>query len=93
MLSRLTDVRALAPSIAWMKMIGTGTNTVFMVLHFPQDHFIHVLGIGLFVCDVIYVVWLRKKREAQRRGIPGIPPLDSREAVLAPEDYRPAVAA
>jgi hypothetical protein len=88
----MTDVRALAPSIGWMKMIGTGTNTVFMVLHFPQDRFIHTLGVGLFICDVIYVVWLRKKREAQRRGIPGIPPLESREPVQAPEDAVPAAA-
>lgn len=91
LLSRLTDVRGLAPSIGWMKMIGTGTNTVFMFLHFPHDRFIHVLGVGLFICDVIYVAWLSKKREAQRRGIPGIPALDSREPVLAPEDY-PAAA-
>jgi hypothetical protein len=93
LLSRLSVVRALAPSIAWMKMIGTGTNTVFMVLHFPQDHFIHVLGVGLFVCDAIYTVWLYQKRAAQRRGIPGIPPLDSRAEVLAPEDYPVAAAA
>jgi hypothetical protein len=92
MLARLDDVRGLAPSVAWMKMIGTGTNTVFMFLHFPQDRFIHTMGVGLFVCDCIYIVWLRKKREAQRRGIPGVPPLDSREPVLAPGD-RPAVAA
>jgi len=84
MLSRLDDVRALAPSVAWMKMIGTGTNTVFMMLRFPADHYLHALGIGLFVCDVIYTVWLYKKRAAQHRGIEGIPSLDSREPVLAP---------
>lgn len=84
MLSRLDDVRGLAPSVAWMKMIGTGTNTVFMILHFPADHFLHALGIGLFICDVIYIVWLRRKRAVQRLGIPGIPALDSREPVLAP---------
>ena len=93
MLARLTDVRGLAPSVGWMKMIGTGTNTVFMILHFPADHFIHALGIGLFVLDIVYLVWLRQKREAQRRGIPGVPPLDSREPVLAPGDgARPAAA-
>lgn len=86
MLSRLTDVRALAPSVGWMKMIGTGTNTVFMILHFPADHFIHAMGIGLFICDVIYVVWLKRKRDAQRAGIPGVPALDSLEPVLAPGD-------
>lgn len=84
LLSRMTDVRGLAPSVAWMKMVGTGTNTVFMILHYPTDRFLHALGIGLFVCDVIYVVWLRKKREAQRQGIPGIPALDSLEPVEAP---------
>lgn len=84
MLSRLDDVRALAPSVAWMKMIGTGTNTVFMFLRYPADSFLHALGVGLFVCDVIYIVWLRRKRQAQARGIPGIPPLDSREPVAVP---------
>jgi hypothetical protein len=92
LLARFKDVRGLAPSIAWMKMIGTGTNTVFMVMHFPDDHFIHALGIMLFVCDVIYTVWLKRKRDAQRRGIPGVPPLDSREPVLAPEDLAAAAA-
>ena len=84
LLARLTDVRGLSPAIGWLKMIATGTNTVFMFLHFPDDGFIHALGVGLFVCDAIYVVWLRRKREAQRQGIAGIPPLESREPVLAP---------
>jgi hypothetical protein len=84
MLARLTDVRGLAPSVAWMKMIGTGTNTVFMILRFPADHFLHALGIGLFVCDVIYLVWLKQKRAAQAAGIPGIPAIDSMEPVQAP---------
>lgn len=84
MLSRLVDVRALAPSVGWMKMIGTGTNTVFMMLHFPADNFIHALGIGLFLLDVLYVVWLRSKRRAQAAGIPGVPALDAKGPVLAP---------
>lgn len=84
LLSRMTDVRGLALSVGWMKMIGTGTNTVFMLSRFPTDHFLHSLGIGLFICDAIYVIWLKKKRAAQAAGIPGIPALDSREPVEAP---------
>lgn len=93
MLARLDDVRGLATSVAWMKMIGTGTNTVFMMLHFPADRFIHALGLGLFLLDVIYVVWLRQKRAAQGRGLPGVPALDSREPVLAPGERALAAAA
>lgn len=84
MLSRLRDVRGLAMSVAWMKMIGTGTNTVFMFLHFPDDRFIHLLGVSLFVCDVIYIAWLQGKRRAQAAGLPGVPAIDSLEPVAAP---------
>lgn len=85
LLSRMTDVRGLSLSVGWLKMVGTGTNTLFTLSKYPDDHYLHSLGIGLFILDVIYLIWLKKKRDAQTAGIPGIPPIDSREPVEAPE--------
>ncbi|HEX6902147.1 MAG TPA: hypothetical protein VF789_20695 [Thermoanaerobaculia bacterium] len=54
--------------IAWLKMIGTGTNTIFMNIYPPyaDNHFLHYLSIAttLVDCVYIYLVW-KLKRQAR----------------------------
>lgn len=57
--------------VAWMKGLGTGMNTVFMFIHFPEDVFLHFCGVVIAICDVIYFTMLLRDR---RRGIK---PLDA----------------
>ena len=80
MLWRLTDVRGLSPWVAWTKMIGTGTNTVFMFLHYPEEQFLHSMGVLLWLADMTYIVMLHHRRRNQVS-----PPLSSREPVGMPE--------
>ncbi len=53
--------------IAWLKMIGTGTNTVFMNIHaaYADNHFLHFLSIATTTVDCVYIYLLwRMKRQA-----------------------------
>lgn len=84
MITRLTDVHGLSPWVAWLKCIGTGTNTIFMFLRFPEDNFLHLLGVILFFFDIAYIYMLSLRRKRQAAGIPGVPPLDSLEPVAYP---------
>jgi hypothetical protein len=51
--------------IAWLKFLGTGLISVFMVMHYPDNHFIHLLAAIIAVYDGWYVGVLH----AHRRGV------------------------
>jgi len=46
---------------AWLRSFGTGANTVFMMLHYPDNHFVHSLGIMAFALDMGYLYLFKKK--------------------------------
>lgn len=48
--------------IAWLKMIGTGMNTVFMLKNYPEDVFLMYLGGLIFVFDLWYAIWMTRDR-------------------------------
>lgn len=75
-LARLKDVRGMSPTVSWMKMVGTGLNTIFMILVFPSDPLVYGMGITLWTLDMFYIFWLRQRRAAQAAGIEGVPRLD-----------------
>src|SRR5688572_11636813 len=54
--------------IAWLKMFGTGTNTVFMNIHpaYAGNHFLHLLSIATTTVDCVYIylVW-KMQRDAR----------------------------
>lgn len=58
--------------IAWLKMIGTGTNTVFMNIHaaYADNHFLHFLSIATTTVDCLYIYLLwRMKRQASSSAL------------------------
>ncbi len=59
--------------IAWLKMFGTGTNTVFMNIHpaYAGNHFLHLLSIATTTVDCVYIylVW-KMQREARTQASP-----------------------
>jgi hypothetical protein len=63
LIARATNPHQFSPWIAWMKMIGTGTNTVFMFLHYPDNYFVHTVGVNIFIIDMIYIYLLNKRRK------------------------------
>jgi hypothetical protein len=67
-----TDVNLLSTPVAWLKMIGTGMNSVMMFLHFHSPeiyagaYLLQILCTFVFVLDCLYIYWLVvRKRTGQ----------------------------
>jgi surface polysaccharide O-acyltransferase-like enzyme len=60
--------------VAWLKMIGTGTNTVFMNIHaeYADNHFLHFLTIATTTVDCVYIylVWKLKRQARAASSVP-----------------------
>jgi hypothetical protein len=50
--------------ISWLRMIGTGLNTVFLFLHYPGMHFLQSLGVMALIIDNVYIYAFIKGRRA-----------------------------
>lgn len=74
--------------IAWLKMVGTGTNTVFMNIHpaYAENHFLHLLSIATTTVDCVYIylVWkLQRQARAQDNSVSS-EPASATSAVASP---------
>jgi hypothetical protein len=58
------DLEGFSLPVAWLKCVGTGMNTVMMMLHYPANHFLHALGILAFILDTTYIAYFLGKRKA-----------------------------
>jgi len=60
--------------IAWLKMIGTGTNTVFMNIYpgYADNHFLHYLSIATTTVDCVYIylVWKLQRQASALSSVP-----------------------
>lgn len=60
--------------IAWLKMVGTGTNTVFMNIYagYADNHFLHFLSIATTTVDCVYIylVWRLKRQASAASSVP-----------------------
>ena len=59
-------------SISWLRMIGTGLNTVFLFLHYPHMRFLLSLGVMALIIDNIYIYLFIKGRRTQ---VPDVAPV------------------
>lgn len=50
-------------NFAWLRGFGTGANTVFMFMHYPDNHFVHALGVIAFILDMGFLVMFKKKEK------------------------------
>jgi hypothetical protein len=48
--------------ISWLRMIGTGLNTIFLFLHYPHLHFLLSLGVMSLIIDNVYIYLFIKGR-------------------------------
>ena len=48
---RQEDLSGFSLSVAYLRSVGTGLNTVFMILHYPDNHFLHAMGLIALVLD------------------------------------------
>lgn len=68
-----TDVSLLSTPVAWLKMIGTGMNSVMMFLHFHSveiyagAHLLHIICVFVFVLDCLYIYWLLQRKRTQKQ--------------------------
>jgi hypothetical protein len=49
--------------ITWLRMIGTGLNTIFLFLHYPEMHFLQALGVMALIIDNAYIVIFIRQRK------------------------------
>lgn len=61
-----SDLSKLSWTIAWLKMIGTGTNTIFMNIHpeYADNYFLHYISILTTTLDCIYIYLFWRMRKA-----------------------------
>lgn len=45
---------------AWLMFVGNALMSVFVFIHYPNQHFLALLCIAVFILDLIYVLLLRK---------------------------------
>jgi hypothetical protein len=58
-----------SPAIGWLRSVGTGMNTIFMLLHYPDNHFLHSMALLSMALDAAYLVLfhVRKSRVGMAR--------------------------
>jgi hypothetical protein len=62
MLIQAPSLAGFSWNIAWMRSVGTGMNTVFMLLHYRENHFLHVLALSSLALDAWYCGLFLKRR-------------------------------
>lgn len=51
-------------AVSWLRMLGTGLNTVFLFLHYPAMHFLLSLGVLSLIMDNVYIYLLMSRKKA-----------------------------
>ncbi len=52
--------------VTWLRTYGTGLNTIFMYLVYPEHHLLHFIATSAFVIDHMFIYIYYKKRRAHR---------------------------
>lgn len=68
MLMRAPTLAGFSWHIGWMRSVGTGMNTVFMLLHYPNNHFLHTLALTSLALDMGYLWLFRRKMAVAARA-------------------------
>jgi hypothetical protein len=50
-------------TVAWTKFLGNTSMSVFVHLHHPEAHFLHLLTIAVFILNIIYIVQVSGKKK------------------------------
>jgi hypothetical protein len=57
-----SDFTGFSLTIAFLRTIGTGMNTVFMIIHYHDNHWLHAMGLIALLFDVFYIAAFVRKR-------------------------------
>jgi hypothetical protein len=56
--------------ISWLRMIGTGLNTIFLFLHYPHMYFLLSLGVMALIIDNVYIyLFIRGRRASHTAAV------------------------
>ena len=50
-------------TVAWTKFLGNTSMSVFVYMHHPEAHFLHLLTIAVFFLNIIYIVQVSGKKK------------------------------
>ena len=62
---RMADVAPFSMAVAWLKGLGTGMVTVFTFLAYPDNDFVHAMGLMCAVLDGFYVYVLSQRKRGR----------------------------
>jgi hypothetical protein len=48
--------------VAWTKFLGNTSMSIFVYLHHPEAHFLHLLTIAVFILNIIYIIQASGKK-------------------------------
>lgn len=68
LLLRQEDVERFSQWAAWLRTIGTGMNTVFMIIRYPENDFLKFIAIVAAPIDLTYCYLLWRMKRAARRS-------------------------
>ncbi|UOZ07013.1 hypothetical protein [Amycolatopsis sp. WQ 127309] len=60
--------RLFSLTFAWLRTAGSGVMTVFMLLHYPDNHFLIGMAVLSAALDVGYLVLFTRKKNAESRS-------------------------
>jgi hypothetical protein len=66
------DLKGFSFNVAWLRTFGTGANTVFMFLHYRQNHFLHSMAATSFVIDLVFIGIFLRLRGRQPAAVKGL---------------------
>ena len=69
LLLRQSPLVSESSEVTWLRSIGTGLNTIFLLLHYPNSHFLLSLGLLSLVIDSTYIVIFFKLRRATLNAV------------------------
>lgn len=62
-------LKGLSFNVGWLRTFGTGANSVFMFLHYPNNHFVQSMAATSFVIDITYLWIFLHFRSKQTRSV------------------------
>jgi hypothetical protein len=63
------DLKGFSFNVGWLRSFGTGANTVFMFMHYPDNHFLHSMAATSFVIDMVFLgMFLKMRRALKAQG-------------------------
>ncbi len=63
LLIKAPNLSGFSNAIGWMRSVGTGMNTVFMLLHYRDNHFLHAMALTSLILDATYL-WIYRQKKA-----------------------------